>query len=70
MKKWRHRARLRVSRLLKWDNLLVVVCWLWVKNSNHLHIEISLGYLKDTQFYGESEASFIHISSIASFEPF
>ena len=44
--------------------------WLCVKNSNHLHAEISLGYLKDTKFYLESEASFIHIGSIASFKPF
>ena len=44
--------------------------WLCVKNPNHLHTEISLGYLKDTKFYLESKASFIHISSIASFKPF
>ena len=44
--------------------------WLRVKNSNHLHTELSLGYLKDTKFYLESKASFIHISSIASFKPF
>ena len=44
--------------------------WLCVKNPNHLHTEISLGYLKDTNFYLESKASFIHISSIASFKPF
>ena len=44
--------------------------WLCVKNTNHLHTEISLGYLKDTKFYLESKASFIHISSIASFKPF
>ena len=41
--------------------------WLCVKNSNRLRTEISLGY---TQFYLESKASFIHISSIASFKPF
>ena len=35
--------------------------WLRVKNSNHLHRELSLGYLKDTKFYLESKASFIHI---------
>jgi len=28
--------------------------WLRVKNSNHLHTELSLGYLKDTKFYLES----------------
>ena len=43
---------------------------LGVKNSNHLHIELSLDYLKDTQLYLESKASFIHISSIASFKSF
>ena len=44
--------------------------WLRVKNSNHLHTELSLDYLKDTKFYLESKASFIHISCIASFKPF
>ena len=44
--------------------------WLRVKNSNHLYTELSLDYLKDTKFYLESKASFIHISSIASFKPF
>ena len=44
--------------------------WLRVKNSNHLHTELSLDYLKDTKFDLESEVSFIHISSIASFKPF
>ena len=44
--------------------------WLCVKNSNHFHTEISLGYLKDTKFYLESKASFIHIGTIASFKPF
>ena len=44
--------------------------WLCVKNSNHLHTELSLGYLKDANFYLESKASFIHISNIASFKPF
>ena len=43
---------------------------LCVKNSNHLHTELSLGYLKDAKFYLESKASFIDISSIASFKPF
>ena len=43
---------------------------LYVKNPNHLHTEISLGYLKDTKFYLENKASFIHIRSIASFKPF
>ena len=44
--------------------------WLCVKNPNHLHIEISLGYLKDTKFYLESKVSFIHIRNIASLKPF
>ena len=44
--------------------------WLCDKIPNYFHIEISLGYLKDTKFYLESKASFIHISSIASFKPF
>ena len=38
-----------------------------VKNSNHLARELSLGYPKDTKFYLQSKASFIDISSIASF---
>ena len=44
--------------------------WFRVKNSNHLHTELSLGYLKHTKFYFENKAPFIHISSIASFTPF
>ena len=44
--------------------------WLCDKIPNYLHTEISLGYLEDTKFYLESKASFIHISSIASFKPF
>ena len=44
--------------------------WLRVKSSNHLHTESSRGYLKDTKFYVESKASFIDMSSIASFKPF
>ena len=35
--------------------------WLRVNNSNHIHTELSLDYLKDTKFYLESKASFIHI---------
>ena len=34
--------------------------WLCVKNSNHLHTDISVGYTKDNKFYLESKASFIH----------
>ena len=44
--------------------------WLCAKNWNHLHTELSFGYLKDTKFYLESKASFIDISSIASFKLF
>ena len=44
--------------------------WLRVKNSNHLHTELSLGYPKDIKFYLESKASFIDISSISSFKLF
>ena len=44
--------------------------FLRVKNSNHLPTELSLGYPKDTKFYLESKASFIDISSIASFKLF
>ena len=43
--------------------------WLRIKNLNHLHTELSLDYLKDTKFYLESKASFIHISSFVSFKP-
>jgi len=44
--------------------------WLRVKNSNHLHTELSLGYLKDAKFYLERKASFIDLSNIASFKLF
>ena len=44
--------------------------WLRVKNSNHFHAELTLGYLKDAKFYLESKASFIDMSSIASFKLF
>ena len=44
--------------------------WLLVKSSNHLHAELNFGYLKGTKFCRESKASFIDISSIASFKPF
>ena len=44
--------------------------WLRVKSSNHLHTGLNLGYLKDTKFCLESNASLIGISSIASFKPF
>ena len=44
--------------------------WLRLKTSNHLHTELSLGYMEDGMFYLESKASFIDISSIASFKPF
>ena len=44
--------------------------WLRVKNSNHLHTELSLGYLKDAKFYLERKASYIGMSNIASFKLF
>ena len=44
--------------------------WLRIKSSNHLHTDLNLGYPKDTKFYRESKASFIDISSIASFKLF
>ena len=44
--------------------------WLRVKSLNHLHTELNLGYLKGTEFCLEIKASFIYISSIASFKPF
>ena len=44
--------------------------WLRVKNSNHLHTELSLGYAKDAKFCLDSKATFIDISSIASFKLF
>ena len=44
--------------------------WLRVKNSNPLLTELSLCYLKHTKFYLEHKASFIQISSIASFNSF
>jgi len=47
---------------------MVYFYWLHVTNSDNLHWELSLGYLKDTKFYLESKASFIHITSIASFK--
>ena len=42
--------------------------WLQVKNSNHLHTELSLGYLRVAKVYLESKASFIDINIIASFK--
>ena len=44
--------------------------WLRTKNSNHLHPELSPSYLEDAKFYRESKASFIDITSIASFKLF
>ena len=41
-----------------------------VQSSNHLNTELNPGYLKGTKFCLESKASFIDISSIASFKPF
>ena len=66
IKIWGHRACLRVSRLFK----IGYFYWLRVKSLNHLHAELNLGYLKGTKFCLESKASFIDISSSASFKPF
>ena len=44
--------------------------WLRIESLNHLHTELNLGYLKGTKFCLESKASFIDISSIASFKLF
>ena len=44
--------------------------WIRVKNLNYLHTELSLGNPKDTKFYLEIKASYIDISSIASFKLF
>ena len=44
--------------------------WLCIKNSNPLLTELSLCYLKHTKFYLEHKASFIQISSTASFNSF
>ena len=44
--------------------------WLRVKSLNHVHTVLNLDYLKGTKFCLESKASFIEISSIASFKPF
>ena len=44
--------------------------WLGVKSLNHLHRELNLGYLKCTKVCLKSKASFIDISSIASFKLF
>ena len=44
--------------------------WLRIKNSRHLHTELSLSYLQDIKFYLESKASFIEMSTIASFRLF
>ena len=44
--------------------------WLRVKNSNPLLTELNFCYLKHTKFYLEHKASFIQISTIASFNSF
>ena len=49
---------------------MVYFYWLRVKSLNHLHTELNLGYLKGTKFCFKSKASFIGISSNASFKPF
>ena len=44
--------------------------WLRFQGLNHLHTELNLSHLKGTKFRLESKASFIDMSSIASFKPF
>ena len=56
----------RLSRLLKWGIFTGCAWKIWI---TFMQKEV-FGYLKDTKFYLESKASFIHISSIASFKPF
>ena len=67
IKKWGHRACLRVSKLLKWGILTGCVFKVRIRN---LHSELNLGYFKGTKFCLESKASFIDISSIAPFKQF
>ena len=67
IKKWGHRACLRVSRLLKWGIFTGCNCALKVRITVK---RIKFWYLKGTKFCLESKASFIDISSIASFKPF
>ena len=50
--------------------MVLIFYWLRVESLNHLHTELNHGYLKGTKFCLESKASFIDISSIASFKPF
>ena len=64
--RWRVLAFYRIAPCLKWGSFIR----LRVKHSNHLHTELSLGYLEDANLYVESKASFIDISSIASFKLF
>ena len=61
-----HRACLRVSRLLRWGIFTGCAVKVWIT----FIYRITLGYLKGTKFCLESKASFIDISSIASFKPF
>ena len=42
--------------------------WLSIKNSNPILTELSLCFLKQTNFYLEHKVSLIQISSIASFK--
>ena len=44
--------------------------WLRVKSLNHPHTVLNLDYLKGTKFCLESKASFIDLSSTASFKLF
>ena len=64
-KKWDHRASLRVSRLLKWGIFTGCASKIWI-----IFMRIKSWLLERHNFYLQSKASFIHISSIVSFKPF
>ena len=81
---WYEHAKMQKYAIQKYNKRMVSPCkftrqqalkmgyfyWLRVKNLNHLHKELNLGYLKGTKVYLESKVSFIDISSIALFKPF
>ena len=52
----------------QWALKLGYFYWSRVKKSNHFHTKLSLAYLEDAKFYLGSKASFIHVSSFASFK--
>ena len=67
LKKWGHRACLRISWLLK--RSIFTGCGSKIR-TDHVHTELSLSYLEDAKNYLESKAKFIGINSIASFKVF